>query len=83
MTNEAGRLSKVVVIERINVLEKELMHCFDPVIARQQARLDNPDDSLIDWEVEASILAVDNNGDKMGFSTWFHHHPLGDSIMLV
>jgi|GEM_PF-1577001 len=56
---------KRAVIERINAMEKELMHWFDPVITRQQARLDDPDDPLIDWEVDATILAVDGNGDVL------------------
>jgi len=56
---------KRAVIGRINALEKELMYWFDPFITRQQARLDDPDDPLIDWEVDATILAVDGNGDVL------------------
>jgi len=56
---------KRAVIQRINAMEQTLMDFFDPVIERQQARLADAGDPLIDWEVVATIQALDADGEML------------------
>jgi len=56
---------KRAVIQRINAMEQTLMDFFDPVIERQQARLADAGDPLMDWEVDAPIQALDADGNML------------------
>jgi len=54
---------KRAVIQRINAMEQTLMDFFDPVIKRQQARLADAGDPMVDWEIDVDLSAVDEDGD--------------------
>jgi len=65
MKHRAFTEKKRTVIKRINAMEKELMHLFDPVIERQHARQTDQNDPLFDWEIDVVLSAVDSDGNVL------------------
>jgi len=65
MSNERFTDKRAEVVRRINAMENELVRAFDKLKARQDARVNDPDDLMIDWEVDATVTALDADGNTL------------------